>query len=91
MSKVFSGEKESVYESNEYVAGEMGNGKWVRKGNYKAAKVVLPYGPGEWELFDIYLDPGETTDLASQHPKKLEELKADWESYAKEVGVVLTK
>ena len=91
ISKVFSGEKESVYESNEYVAGEMGNGKWVRKGNYKAAKVVLPYGPGEWELFDIYLDPGETTDLASQHPKKLEELKADWESYAKEVGVVLTK
>ena len=90
MSKVFSGEKESVYDSNEYVAGEMGNGKWVRKGFYKAAKVVSPYGNGTWELYDVSIDPGETTNLADQHPEKLEELKAAWEKYAKDVGVILT-
>jgi arylsulfatase len=89
MVKVFSGERESVYDNNEYVAGEMGNGKWVRKGNYKAAKVVAPYGNDTWELYDVSIDPGETTDLASQHPEKLEELKAAWESYAEKVGVIL--
>jgi len=90
MSKVFSGEKESVYDSNEYVAGEMGNGKWVRQGNYKAVKVVAPYGNSTWELYDVSIDPAETTNLANQHPEKLQELITAWRSYAKEVGVILT-
>jgi len=90
MAKVFSGEIESVYNADEYVAGEMGNGKWVRKGNYKAARVVIPYGDNEWRLYNVSDDPGETTDIAEQYPELLAEMIEAWEHYADEVGVILT-
>ncbi len=69
----------------------MGNGKWMRQGRYKAVSVAPPYGPGVWQLYDVVSDPGETRDLAEEQPQKLSELIAAWESYAKEVGVVLTE
>jgi arylsulfatase len=36
-------------------------------------------------------DPGETQDLSRDPPATLEELKAAWEHYAKDVGVVLSE
>ena len=87
---VLQGESESVYRNDEYVAGEMGNGKWVRKGNYKAVMVVKPYGSNEWRLYDLSVDPGETADLSDTNPDKLQEMIDAWEEYAREVGVVLS-
>ena len=91
MRTIFSGEKGSVYESDEYVSGEMGNGKWVRKGNYKAVKVVAPYGNNVWELYNVENDPGETTDIAVKMPELLEELILEWEKYSNKVGVILNE
>lgn len=89
--KVFTDERKSNYDDDEYVGGEMGTGKWMRKGNYKAQMVPKPYGPNEWKLFDLSVDPGETTDIATENPALLEELIAAWEIYADEVGVVLAE
>ena len=75
---------------DEAVCAEMSGGKWVRMGDYKAVSVPLPYGEGKWELFDMSKDPGETHDLASKYPKRLEELKGAWKQYADDVGVVET-
>jgi len=36
-------------------------------------------------------DPGETRDLPQEQPEKLKELQAAWDSYAKDVGVVLSR
>jgi hypothetical protein len=36
-------------------------------------------------------DPGEVDDLSSEMPDKLESLKAAWDQYAKEVGVILAE
>lgn len=71
--------------------GEMGVGKWMRQGAYKAVSVVEPYGTGRWKLFNVEADTGETNDLASEMPDKLEELKAAWAEYAADVGVVLSE
>ena len=46
----------------------------------------LPNGTGEWELFDLKLDPGELNDLAKKHPQKLEELVNRWESMRKKTA-----
>ena len=35
-------------------------------------------------------DPGETHNLAKDQPEKLKQLKAAWDLYAKDVGVVLS-
>jgi arylsulfatase A-like enzyme len=38
----------------------------IRKGDWKLAKIALL--PGRTELFDLAKDPGETTNVAEQHP-----------------------
>jgi len=65
--------------------GEILNGKWMRQGDMKAASVAPPYGTGQWHLYNVLQDPGETRDLAA---KQLEKLQAAWERYAEDVGVV---
>lgn len=88
---ILSGSATELYGEGEYVSGEMLNGKWTRKGDFKAVSVAPPYGSGEWQLYDVAEDPGETRDLSHQHPALLEELRAEWERYASDVGVVLMK
>lgn len=88
---VLSGSADSVYNEKDLVGGEMGNGKWMRQGPYKAVSIAPPYGKGDWQLYNVVNDPGETTNLAKQYPKKIQSLQHAWELYAQEVGVVLSK
>jgi arylsulfatase len=81
--------KKSIYSADEYVGGEMFTGRWLRKGDYKAILVPKPYGNGQWQLFNVVTDPGETNDLAKEDPKLLKELQQAWDQYADETGVVL--
>jgi len=64
--------------------GRMG----VRKGNWKATFIPEPYGPGEWELFDLEADPGETRDLSKVERGVFKELLVAWDQYVTETGVV---
>ena len=88
---VLTGSAKAVYGADEFVSGEMLNGKWVRQGNYKAVSVAAPYGSGNWQLYNIVDDPGETRDLAKEQPEKLKKMQAAWNSYADDVGVVLSE
>jgi len=63
----------------------------MRQGRYKALSVAPPYGPGTWQLYDVVSDPGETMNLADEQSDKLNELIAAWDSYARDVGVVLSE
>ena len=88
LSGLLNGNVDKVYRANEPIGGEMGGGKWLRLGNYNAVMVPPPYGQNKWQLFDLSKDPGETTDVSTRFPDKLEELKTAWKQYANEVGVV---
>jgi arylsulfatase len=85
---LLDGSVDELYGEDEYVGGEMGGGKWMRRGSYKAVSVAPPYGDGEWRLYNVDEDPGEANDLAGQMPDMLEELIASWERYAEDVGVI---
>jgi arylsulfatase len=88
---VLTGSTKEVYSEDEFVGGEMQNGKWMRQGDFKAVSVSPPYGTGIWHLYNLAYDPGETRNLAKEQPEKLKKLQAAWDRYAKDVGVVLTK
>jgi arylsulfatase len=88
---VLTGSTQTVYGADEFVGGEMQNGKWMRQGDFKAVSVAPPYGTGVWHLYNLSDDPGETHDLAKEKPEILKKLQAAWDRYAKDVGVVLTK
>ena len=88
MAGVLSGGSQQIYDASAFVGGEMGNGKWMRQGNLKAVSISKPYGPAQWQLFDVAKDPGETRDLSKEQPEMLKKLQAAWDQYAKDVGVV---
>jgi len=77
-----------IYGTEEYIGGEMFNGRWLRKGNYKAVLVPKPYGNDQWGLFNVVTDPGETKDLATENPEMLKELQVAWDKYAEKTGVL---
>ncbi|MEM6832499.1 MAG: sulfatase-like hydrolase/transferase [Pseudomonadota bacterium] len=67
---------------------ELFNGRAGRDGKWKIAFVPRPQGSGQWELFDMSVDPGETTNVAADHPDVVERLKAQYEDYARLNGVI---
>jgi arylsulfatase len=89
LTSVLSEVSDLDYDPQEYIGGEMKNGKWMRQGAYKAVSVAATYGAGAWRLLNVVDDPGETQDLAEARAELLNNLKAAWHGYAKEVGVVL--
>jgi arylsulfatase A-like enzyme len=54
----------------------------IRKGNWKLLKIALL--PGKTQLFDLVKDPGETTNVADQHPMVVSDLEARLTAYAKQ-------
>lgn len=54
----------------------------IRKGPHKLVKVATL--PGKTELFDVEHDPGETTNLAEQHPDIVRDLEARLLGYARQ-------
>jgi len=88
MVGLLDGSKAAIYAPDEFVGGEMGGGKWMRQGDLKAVMVPKPYGTGEWRLYNVVKDPGESEDLSEEMPEKSNQLIAAWEVYAKDVGVI---
>ncbi len=89
MLGLLNGSASEIYSEQDFVGGEMGDGKWMRQGAFKAVTVAEPYGTGTWKLFNVEEDPGEANDLSEAMPEKLEMLKSAWKDYAADVGVIL--
>lgn len=88
IAPLLRGEAEAVRAPNETFALEHGGQRAVFRGDFKALWITPPNGIGGWQLFNLAEDPGETTDLAADHPDVMTELAAAWDRYADEVGVV---
>jgi arylsulfatase A-like enzyme len=59
-----------------------GSGEWaVRSGSWK-----LVAHQDRRELFDLAADPGETTNLARQHPERVKELEALYDAWLDEMA-----
>jgi arylsulfatase len=89
MADMLDGTRKTIYNADEFIGGEMGGGRWMRQGDFKAVMVPKPYGTGKWQLFNVVKDPGEAKDLSLAMPDKLRGLLDAWGRYAKEVGVIL--
>jgi len=56
--------------------------KALRDGNWKITTIEES---GEWELYDLSKDRGETHNLAAEYPEKLEELITRWQIQRSEI------
>jgi arylsulfatase len=61
----------------------------LRHDNYKLLHMPPPYGTGDYELYDLSHDPGESVNLAAREPQLLQRMRRVWEQYASDNGVIL--
>jgi arylsulfatase len=57
----------------------------MRRGRWKIVSHAPAYA---WSLFDMKTDPTELRDVAVEYPKVTQQMAADYEVWADEVGVV---
>lgn len=88
MVALLSKEGSTVRAPDEALGWEYNNLKAIRIGDYKGTWISKPFGPGEWQIFDLSVDPGESKDLSSQNPKLRQKLIDAWDEFAKSVGVI---
>jgi arylsulfatase len=82
------GELQATRSESETLAFEHGGQRTVFRGQWKALWMRAPNGIGDWQLFDLASDPGETTDLAPANPGVVAELAAAYDAHAAAVGVI---
>ncbi len=77
-----------VYEEADAVGTELAGHAALFQGDYKIVRNRGPVGDGEWRLYDIARDPGETTDLSGVQPARLQRMLSRYHEYVKRNGVL---
>jgi arylsulfatase len=85
---LFEGKVKLPYKEASQVGYELFGLKAFFDGDWKILWMPPPFGPGDWELFNLKQDPGEVADLSAQHPEKLKEMVGLWEQYKADNGVL---
>lgn len=62
---------------------------FVRRGDWKLVTLEGPFDERDFALYDLSRDPGETTDLRMDAPKRFEEMLALWRQERRAVGIIL--
>ena len=61
----------------------------IRSGDWKLIHMPVPYGTGNWQLFNIADDPSESKDLADEFPDVVTELSIKWKDYERDNKVII--
>jgi arylsulfatase len=81
-------EVDRVYGPLDAVGYELAGHAALFQGDYKIVFIYGPLGDGQWHLYNIAKDPGETTDLASQDPARLQRMLSAYQRYARDSKVI---
>ncbi len=88
LKPVLTGTATQTYPADAAIGIEVGGNAALFKGDYKLTRNSLPWGDAEWRLYNLAVDPGETSDLKAEAPEQFTQMLADYESYAKTNGVL---
>ena len=85
---VLEGKATSAYGPGEVRAVEVSGNSALYLGDYKITRSVPPVGDGQWRLYNLASDPGETTDLSAMEPAMMQRMLAEYAAYTERVGVL---
>lgn len=74
--------------ATEPVGYELAGNAALFAGDLKLVRNLPPVGSGEWQLFDIARDPGETRDLRTSYPEDFARLLAAYRKFERDEGVL---
>jgi arylsulfatase/uncharacterized sulfatase len=85
---LLEGRVDRIHDESDVVGTELAGHAALFQGDYKIVMNRRPLGDGEWHLYDIVQDPGETTDLAAAMPDRLQRMLSRYDDYAMRNGVL---
>ena len=88
MAPLLRGQQERVHAPDAVIGYELMIGKALFRGDRKLIQVGPPSGDGQWMLFDLARDPGEQVDLREQDPEDFARMRALFDLYVAEYGVI---
>ena len=71
---LLNGHTERVYAEQDSVGYELGGHAALFQGDFKISLNRAPLGNNEWRLYNIVTDPGESKDLSSMMPARLQNM-----------------
>ena len=81
LTPLVKGTVDRVYGENDAIGYELTGQGALFRGDFKLVRNLPPLGDGQWRLFNIVQDPGETLDLSSQDPGRLQAMLAAYEVF----------
>jgi arylsulfatase/uncharacterized sulfatase len=87
LKPMLTGSATEVYAETDPTAIEVSGTAALYRGKWKITRTPPPASDGQWRLYDVVADPGETTDLAAAEPQLFEEMLAEYQTYSETVGV----
>ena len=77
-----------IHGPNDPTGSEMFNNTALYKGPWMIMRESLD-PTGNWQLYNIVTDPGQTNNLANKHPDLVQQMAVDYQKYSEEVGIVI--
>lgn len=85
---VLAGEQASAYAPDDIRAIEVSGNSALYQGDFKITRNIAPVGDGQWRLYNLATDPGETQDLASTEPRRMDQMLDTYAQYSADMGVL---
>jgi len=83
LTPMLTGTAPSAHPSDKPLGYELSGNAVLFKGDFKLVKNLPPYGDGQWRLYNITADPGETKDLSRSDPERFAVMQDDYAAFAK--------
>jgi arylsulfatase/uncharacterized sulfatase len=88
LTPLITGAAERVYGPDDAVGYELTDHGVLFQGDYKLVVNQPPVGDGQWRLFNIAEDPGETIDLSASQALRFQRMLSCYEEYRRDNKVV---
>jgi arylsulfatase/uncharacterized sulfatase len=88
LTPVLTGAAQSVGGPDDVIGIEVSGNSALYRGDFKLVRNLPRYGDGQWRLYNIAIDPGETQDLSAAAPELLASMQAAYRDYAAANGVL---
>ena len=84
LTPVLTGEADHIYTDDDAVGYELTGHGALFQGDYKIVVNQAPLGDGQWRLFNIVEDPGETVDLSGSLPVVFQRMLSRYQRFERE-------
>jgi arylsulfatase A-like enzyme len=80
---LLQGSATAVRANDQALGYELSGNAALFKGSLKLVRNTPPLGDGQWHLYDLSADPGETLDLRERLPQAFQAMQEDYANYEK--------